>query len=171
MDVRAIFGINVLLSFVSSTIAAAILAWPQLQRMDRNRALVWLTAPHMLLRFVGFSFLVPGVVSPLLPSAFAMPAAYGDMIAGILAIVATVGLTRRAAWAAAAVWLFDVWGAADLLYAFYQGNRVGLDPGTLGAAYFLVTTVVPALLLSHVLGFGVLLRRQAFAREAVSRAI
>jgi hypothetical protein len=39
--------------------------------------------------------LVPGVVSPLLPLGFAIPAAYGDFIAGILAIVATIALVNR----------------------------------------------------------------------------
>jgi hypothetical protein len=39
----------------------------------------------------------------------------------------------------ALVWVFNLWGSADLLCAFYQGNQVGLEPGQLGAAYFIVT--------------------------------
>jgi hypothetical protein len=119
---------------------------PRLQNTDPNRALAFLVAPHMFFRFIGLSFLVPGVVSPLLPARFAIPAAYGDFIAGILAIVATIALVNRTAWATKSVWLFNIWGAADFLFAFYQGGRIGIQPGMLGAAFFIVTVFVPALL-------------------------
>ena len=59
----------------------------------------------------------------------------------------------------ALVWVFNLWGSADLLYAFYQGNQVGLEPGQLGAAYFIVTVLVPLLLITHGLVFRLLLQR------------
>jgi len=124
--------------------------------MNRSESLMTLAAPHMFLRFIGLSFLMPGVVSPLLPRAFAVPSAYGDFVAGILAIIATVALWKRASWAIAAVWVFDIWGAADLLFAFYEGAQVQLNPATLGAAFFIVTTTVPPLLVTHALVFLVL---------------
>jgi hypothetical protein len=161
MDVRAIFGIDVLMSSVSSVVAAMIYVWPQLRRMETERALAVLVTPHLFLRFIGLSFLVPGVVSPLLPTTFAVPAAYGDLIAGILAIVAAIALARRAAAARVAVWLFNVWGAADLMYAGYQGRQVQLAPGGLGAAFFIVTVLVPPLLVTHGLIFGLLVRPKA----------
>ena len=160
MDPRAIFGINVLMSFVSSVVIAKLSVWPWLRTIGRNDALIRLVAPHMFLRFIGLSFIVPGVVSPLLPPAFAIPAAWGDFVAGILAIIATVGLSKRAAWAVASVWLFNVWGAADLLFAFVQGARVQLNPGDLGATYFIVTTIVPPLLVMHALIFLILAKNQ-----------
>jgi len=73
MNPLALFGISILGSFVSSVIAARLLVWPRLQNMEPNRALTFLVAPHMFLRFFGLSFLVPGVVSPLLPAGFAVP--------------------------------------------------------------------------------------------------
>jgi hypothetical protein len=56
--------------------------------------------------------------------------------------------------------LFNIWGAADLLFAFYQGGQVGIQPGMLGAAFFIVTALVPPLLVTHTLIFLVLARRQ-----------
>jgi len=100
----------------------------------------------MFLRFIGLSFLLPGVVSPSLPREWAAPAAYGDLAAGVLAIVATAALAAGAAWAAAAVWAFNIVGTGDLLYAFYKGARIRLEPGTLGAAFYIVTAIVPPLL-------------------------
>src|SRR5229473_5353649 len=160
MDPRAIFGINILMSFVSSVVIAKLYVWPRLRTMNRYDSLIRLVAPHMFLRFIGLSFLVPGVVSSRLPAAFAVPAGYGDFVAGVLAIIATVALSRRAAWAIVIVWLFNIWGAADLLFAFFQGARTQLDPGTLGAAFFIVTAIVPLLLVTHALIFRVLTIRK-----------
>jgi hypothetical protein len=101
---------------------------------------------------------VPGVVSPSLPSAFAAPAAYGDFVAAILAVAATVALSRRASFAISLVWLFSVWGTTDLLFAFYHGLFGELNPSALGAAFFIPTAVVPPLLITHGLIFWLLVR-------------
>ena len=103
---------------------------------------------------------MPGVVAASLPAAFAIPAAYGDLGAGILAIVAAIGLSKRASWAIAAVWIFNVWGAADLLFAIYQGPRLQIEAGDFGAAFFIPTAIVPPLLVTHALIFKLLLRRR-----------
>ena len=122
MDVRAIFGVSALLSFVSSLVIARLYVWPWLRTRGRNQALVPLVAPHMFLRFIGLSFLVPGVVSPALPAAFAVPAAYGDLVAGILAVIATIALAKRLPWAVAAVWLFNIW-VRLICYSLFMRGR------------------------------------------------
>jgi len=161
MDTRTLFGLSALMSLTASCIFAGLYVWPRLRSMDRRDALVPLVAPHMFFRFIGLSFLVPGVVSPSLPQAFAVPAGYGDLIAGVLAIVATISLARRAPWAAAVVWLFNAWGAADLLFAGILGARLQVDPGWFGAAFFIPTAIVPPLLVTHALIFLLLIRRAA----------
>ncbi len=157
MNTLAIFGISVLVGLVSCSMVAKLYVWPRVGNLEQNRALAALVAPHAF-RFMGLSFLVPGVVSPSLPSGFAIPAAYGDFAACVLAIIATVALLQRASWAMAAGWLFNLWGTGDLLFAFYRGQHAGLQPGALGAAFFIVTALVPALLVSHALIFGLLVR-------------
>jgi hypothetical protein len=146
------------MSFVAFGLVTRLYIWPRLRRLERDEALVPLVVPHTF-RFMGLSFLVPGVVSPSLPSAFAAPAAYGDLVAAILAVAATVALARRTSLATLVVWLFNVWGAADLLLALYQGLFGGeLDARMLGAAFFIPTAVVPPLLLMHGLIFWLLVR-------------
>jgi len=145
------------MSLLSAIVLAALFARPSLRNINTEQALIWLVAPHMV-RFIGLSFLVPGVVSGSLPKAWAIPAAYGDFVAGILAIIATAGLARTANWANATVWMFNVWGLADLLFAFYKGARINLEPGALGAGFYIVTALVPALLVSHALIFELLIR-------------
>jgi len=162
MNTRALLGLSALMSFVASIVAANLFVWPRLRIMARNDALIPLVAPHMFLRTIGLGFLVPGVVSPSLPAAFAAPAAYGDLLAGILAVVGTLALAKRASWATALVWVFNVWGAVDLLNAIYRGNfHVKIDPGALGAAFYIPTAVVPPLLVTHSLIFLLLLRPKA----------
>jgi hypothetical protein len=59
----------------------------ELRRRSNADALRPLLTLHAF-RFVGLAFLVPGVVSPDLPAAFANPAAYGDLAAAVLALLA-----------------------------------------------------------------------------------
>jgi len=169
MNVLAVFGAGILMSAISSVVIARLYAWPWLLSKEREQALATLVTPHMFLRFIGLSFLVPGVVSGPLPAGFAVPAAYGDFTAGVLAIIAMTALSARASWAIAAVWVFNVWGAADLLLALFDGPRFGLHPGNLGAAYFIPTVIVPPLLVTHLLIFGLLARGARKSHPAGAR--
>lgn len=159
MNSLPLFGLSVLLSFVGFGIVTGIYIWPRVQKARREEALIALTVPHTF-RFIGLSFLIPGVVSPLLPSGFSFPAAYGDLFAAILAVLAVWSLSARVRFATSMVWVFNVWGTVDLLMAFYQGI-LRIDPGWLGAAYFIPTVLVPPLLVTHGLMFWLLLRKPA----------
>jgi hypothetical protein len=159
MTSGALFGLSVLINFVASGIVAKLYLWPRLRGMRLEEALLLLAVPHMF-RFVGLSFLVPGVVSTSLSPDFARPAAYGDLAAALLAIIAVLALSTRVSWALPAVWIFNLWGTIDLLYAIYQGEiGVRVGPGSLGAAFYIPTVLVPPLLVTHALIFWRLLRR------------
>jgi len=161
MDIRALFGLSILMSFVAFGLVTNLYIWPRLRTLERDDALLPLVVLHTF-RFIGLSFLVPGVVSPSLPLALAGPAAYGDLIAALLALVATLALLRRASFATLLVWLFNLWGTADLLRTYYEGLfGLQLDPGMLGAAFYIPTVLVPALLTTHVLIFRLLIRPRA----------
>ena len=151
------FFVSIAFSFIAWGIVAARYIWPALRRQHRAEALRPLLILHSF-RFIGLAVLVPGVVSAYLPVAFAHAAAYGDMIAAILALLSLLLLPSAAGVAVA--WIFSLWGSADLLNAFYQANHAGLLAGQLGAAFFLPTLLVPLLLITHGLGFRILLERQ-----------
>ncbi|MGH8431621.1 MAG: hypothetical protein ACREUF_14590, partial [Solimonas sp.] len=150
MSQLALYGTGIAFSFIAWGLVTAWYIWPELRRRSRADALRPLLLLHAF-RFVGLAFLVPGVVAPDLPAAFANPAAYGDLIAAILALLALAALPSRLGILLA--WVFNLWGSADLIYAFYQGNQVGLQPSQLGAAYFIVTILVPLLFITHGLVF------------------
>jgi hypothetical protein len=151
------FFVSIAFSMVAWGIVAARYIWPELRLRQRAEALQPLAILHIF-RFIGLAFLVPGVVSPDLPTAFAHSAAYGDIIAAILALLSLLLLPSAAGIAAA--WIFNLWGLADILNAFYQANHAGLLAGQLGATFFLPTVVVPLLLITHGLGFRILLQHQ-----------
>jgi hypothetical protein len=156
MTVVALFGLSVLMSFLAFGIVTRLYIWPRVEAAAREDAIAALAASHMF-RFVGLSFLVPGVVSPNLSSDFAQPAAYGDLGATVLAVLTVLALSARSSWAIPVAWVFNLWGAVDLLNAFYQG-LIGVGPGSLGAAYFIPTVMVPPWLITHALMFWLLLR-------------
>ena len=156
MSSQALFGISVGFSFIAWITLTAHYVWPRLRNELRHEALKPILILHSF-RFIGLAFLIPGVVSPDLPLAFARPAAYGDSVAAVLALLALAALPGRLGFVL--VWVFNLWGSADLLFAFYQGNQSGLAPGQLGAAFFIVTVIVPLLLITHALAFRLLLSK------------
>jgi hypothetical protein len=161
------FFVSIALSFIAWGIVARGYLWPRLHQRPRAEALRPILVLHSF-RFMGLAFLVPGVVSPDLSATFANPVAYGDLLAALLALLTLTLLPRRAGIVAA--WIFNVWGAADLLNAFYQGNSVGLIPGQLGAAYVIPTFIVPLLLMTHWLAFRILLRPQTQSSVTYQRS-
>lgn len=163
MPSQLCFFVSIAFSFIAWGIVAGSV-WPTLRLRQPAEALRPLLILHSF-RFEGLVFLVPGVVSPDLPSAFAHSAAYGDIIAATLAVISLLSLPRKAGIVLA--WAFNIWGTADLLNAFYQANHTGLLPGQLGATYFIPTLLVPLLLITHGLVFRILLQQRRDL-EAVS---
>jgi hypothetical protein len=151
------FFVSIAFSFIVWGIVIARYIWPELRVRQRVEALRPLLILHSF-RFIGLAFLVPGVVSPDLPSAFAHSAAYGDIIAATLALLSLLSLPSGPG--IFITWVFNLWGSADLLNAFYQANHAGLLAGQLGATYFIPTVVVALLLITHGIVFRILLRHQ-----------
>src|SRR5512147_2263901 len=107
MTSQLCFFASIAFSFIAWGMVTARYIWPELrlrQRVDALRALLILHS----FRFIGLAFLVPGVVAAELPSAFAVPAAYGDLIAAVLALLALAAL--RSSFGIALAWVFNLWG-------------------------------------------------------------
>ena len=168
MQTQLAFFVSIAFSLIAWGIVTARYIWPELRLRQRADALRPLLILHSF-RFIGLAFLVPGVVSPDLPPAFAHSAAYGDLVAAILALLALISLPS--ATGVAITWLFNLWGTADLFNAFYQANHAGLMAGQLGATYFIPTFIVPLLLLTHGLGFRILLQHQKLSAAQQSRHV
>jgi hypothetical protein len=161
MPVPLIWGVTVAFGFLAWGVFAAQYIWPAIRERQRADAVRPILVLHGF-RYIGLAVLIPGVVSPQLSATlFARGLAYGDVAAATLALIALAALSTRSA--GPLVWIFNIFGTADLLNAFYQGNRLSLanTPGWLGAAYFIPILGVPLLLITHVLVFRVLMRKPA----------
>ena len=149
MDIQAIFILQFLFSIIVYALIARWFVLPWLSDKALGTALILLILPHVF-RHVGMAFLLPNLNAGPQPDTFALPAAYGDLAAAVLAILAIIAL--RAGWRAkyAAVWVFNIIGTADLINALRQGDALP----NFGVTWFIPTMFVPLLLVSHVLIFA-----------------
>ena len=169
MSPATIFQIHLGLGYVPWLLCFGAYVWPKLKSMDQAEAQRVIATLHSF-RFFGLVFIIPGVVGPNLPAGFATFAAYGDFATGLLAILALLTVRTRLLF-----WLFvvafNVVGAGDIIIDYYHGNQVGLPAlaGELGAAYWIPILYVPALMITHVVAFYLLVRRQ-FGRAPMRAA-
>lgn len=154
---------NIILTFslgMGVIVYGLIAKWyivPVLDKRSRGDAITLLAFIHCF-RYLGLSFLLPGVVAADLSPAFALPTAYGDLLTAILALVSVIGLQNHWRIATSLVWVFNTVGTLDLLNALPQG-LTRIHAGQLGGAYYIPVIIVPALLVSHFLIFRILLKR------------
>jgi len=144
MSLQAIFILQLGLSLLAFGLLAKWVLTPWLANQSQRKALFWLTIPHAF-RHMGMVFLVPGVVAQPLPNYFALPAAYGDLLTGVLALLALILLRIGFKGAIVSVWFFNVVGTVDLLNALRH-----VDVPTL---------YVPLLLVTHFMIFAQLFRK------------
>ena len=148
--------INLFLSTLAFMLIAHWYVIPALNRMTREEALQPLLLLHSF-RHIGLMFLAIGAVKYELPTAFAVPAALGDLTASLLAFLALASI--RLGWSSAIliVWLFNLEGTLDLFNAVFQGIIHNAWDG-MGATFWIPSIIVPALLVTHYIVFLLLLR-------------
>jgi hypothetical protein len=157
MAPQAIFLIDMSLGYLAWGLCVAFYVWPWLKAMDRVAAQRVIATFHSF-RFFGLVFLLPGFVGQHLPQGFAAPAAYGDLAAGLLAILALLTVRIRPLF-----WLlvlaFNVVGLGDLVIDTMNASRLSLPnlAGELGAGYAIPMLYVPALFWTHIVALKLLL--------------
>jgi len=100
-------------------------------------------------------FLAPGAIYSGIPAAFAYPAAFGDLVAAVLALAAIPAVASNARSARFLVWLFNIEGTLDLLNAIVLATAYDAAP-YMGPAYWIPAFWVPALLVTHYITFVIL---------------
>jgi hypothetical protein len=160
-----LFQTQLVLGYVAWLACFRIYMLPKLSSMPGFEAHRAIAALHSF-RIFGLAFIMPGVVGPALPGAFAQFAAYGDLATGLLAISALVTAGVRPLF-----WLFvvafNVVGLGDLLLAYYHAVHAGLPEvaGQLGATYAVPIVYVPLLMITHICAIYWL--RPASARRSI----
>jgi hypothetical protein len=168
MSPATIFQIHLVLGYVPWLLFFGAYVLPRLKSMDRVEAQRAIATLHSF-RFFGLVFIIPGVVGPNLPAGFAVFAAYGDFATGVLAILALLTVRMRPLFSLFVV-AFNLVGAADIIIDYYHGIQVGLPAlaGELGATYAIPIIYVPVLMITHFVGFYLLVRPQPEAARALA---
>jgi hypothetical protein len=149
MPPAVLFQIHLVGGYAAWLLCFAAWGLPWLKAMDRMQAHRVIAALHSF-RVFGLVFVLPGAVGHL-PQGFAVPAAYGDLATGILAMLALATVkVRPLFWLLVAA--FNLVGAADLVIAYADAVRLGLPEvaGELGSAYVIPVLYVPILMITHV---------------------
>ena len=148
--------VNLLFSTLIFWIGARLYLLPRLHELKPRAVLLPILLLHSF-RHLGLMFLAPGGVYAGIPAQFAYPAAFGDLIAALLALAAIPLVAQERSAARAMVWIFNVEGTIDLAIAITLATAYGAAP-FMGPAYWIPAFWVPALLVTHYITFVVLTR-------------
>jgi len=151
-----ILTVNLLLSTLVFWIAARIYVLPRLGTVDRRAVLLPILLLHAM-RHLGLMFLAPGAVYAGMPPQFAYPAAFGDLLAAVLALAAIPAVATNWRGARTLVWIFNVEGSLDLITAIAVAQTYKAA-SFMGPAYWIPAFWVPTLLVTHYIVFVVLLK-------------
>jgi len=151
-----ILTVNLVFSTFVFWVAAKLYVFPTLQELRPKTVLLPILLLHSF-RHLGLMLLAPGATYAGLPMQFAYPAAFGDLLAALLALGAIPAVAMNWKHARFLVWLFTVEGTVDLATAIILATISGASV-FMGAAYWIPAFWVPALLVTHYITFVVLVR-------------
>jgi hypothetical protein len=151
-----ILAVNLVLSTLVFWMAAQIYLLPRLGELAPQTVLTPILLLHGL-RHLGLMFLASGAVYAGMPEQFARPAAYGDLLAAVLAVAALLALARNLRVAGLLVWIFNIEGTIDLVSAISLATIYDAA-NYMGPAYWIPSFWVPALIVTHIITFLVLVR-------------
>ena len=141
-------------------LAARLYLLPLIPRLRPRQILVPILLLHST-RHLGMMFLTRGATYPGLPPEFAYPAAFGDLITAIIALIAIPFVLRGSVFARPIVWIFNVFGTVDLLVAITTATIYNATV-EMGPAYWIPAFWVPLLLVTHYVTFILLRRGRSF---------
>jgi hypothetical protein len=160
MPTGLLFQLHLVLGYVAWLLCFNVYILPKLKAKTRFEAHRMIATLHSF-RFIGLAFIIPGLVGPNLPVAFAKYGAYGDLATSLLAMLALLFASKRRIFWALIV-AFNIVGVADFLGDYYLAiaQGVGAEAGQLATTYFIPVVFVPLAMITHVLSFYWLLRPQ-----------
>jgi hypothetical protein len=158
-----ILTVNLLFSTLVFWVAAKLYLLPRLHELKPRAVLLPILLLHSF-RHLGLMFLAQGATYAGIPRQFAFPAAFGDLLAALLALAAIPAVARNMRSARLMLWIFNIEGTLDLVVAITLATFYGAS-AFMGPAYWIPAFWVPALLVTHYIVFVVL---RKYYRQEVS---
>jgi hypothetical protein len=163
MDTFVVFNLQFTLAFVLLGLATRWYVMPRLRALPLHQALAIALFPGAT-RFMGLMFLV-SAVTPGMPAAFGVPAAYGDTLSALVALAALLANRAGSPAGRPLAWLYVAVGGADLAYGLFLGFQHALWDH-LGGAWTYIIVAFPAVVLGLVVTTTLLVRPQPQAAAA-----
>jgi hypothetical protein len=149
-----ILTVNLLFSTLVFWVAAKIYLMPRLHVLKPQTVLLPILLLHSF-RHLGLMFLAPGATYAGIPPQFAYPAAFGDLLAAILALVSIPLVAKNLRSGRILVWICNVMGSLDLLAATALAT-IYRASAYMGPSYWIPAFWVPARLVTHYVTFIIL---------------
>lgn len=129
---------------------------PRIEKLTIDDQIAILLVPHFF-RFIGLAFLIHGVTTDVLDPRFSIPAAFGDVMSAVLALVTFYSIKLQFKNRLMIALVFNCVGFFDFINALTRG-LLFVEPKSMGATYFLPMVVVPMMMMSHILIFRILIK-------------
>lgn len=149
-----VLTINLLFSTLIFWIIYRIYLLPKFHKLKPKTVLVPILLLHSF-RHLGLMLLDPGATYTGIPPEFAWPAALGDFLTAILALIAIPFVLKGAKGGKLIVWVFNIIGSVDLIAAITLATIFDASV-YMGPAYWIPAFWVPALLVTHYITFVIL---------------
>ena len=101
-------------------------------------------------RYLGLGLIVDGQIAPRVPREALLIMAYGDFAAAVAALLAAIAIATKSKIGSLMVLLFSVIGIADLIAVGPIAYKAGVFTADIGTMWFILVTLAPALLLTHI---------------------
>lgn len=163
VDNATIFWIQILSSAFVFTLIAVWYAWPALTKIPRNSALTLLLFVHVM-RYSGLTTLVAGMIDPKLPRDFLSNAAYGDVLAAVLALSSIFALRSNTRAAIPLVWIFSAWGFFDMLNGLKSTFQLNVTSFDLRTFWYVYVFYAPLLVVTHVMIVLILVKSKSWKK-------
>jgi hypothetical protein len=145
---------NLVFSTLVFWVAARLYLLPRLHMLTPQAVLLPILLLHAF-RHLGLMFLAPGATYAGIPPPFAYPAAFGDLLAAMLALASILAVAKNLSSGRLLVWVFNLEGSLDLAAAIALATVYGAA-AYMGPAYWIPAFWVPALLVTHYITFVIL---------------
>lgn len=158
MDPLIVLGVQCTFSMLTFFLIFKWYVVPHLTKQTKHAVLAVLLLINVF-RYLPLSLFMPGQVSADLPIYLKQLIAHGDLLSGVLALVAVLLLKSRSKLAEPAIWLFSIVSIMDMLIVLTMAIKEKVYLLPLGANYFTVSVYVPLLIVLQVLILKMLIQR------------
>ncbi|MCU4186701.1 hypothetical protein K6U06_20220 [Acidiferrimicrobium sp. IK] len=166
MNSDAIFWLQIGVSVGVVSLITLWYVWPPLTKLSLQAALVPLLFVQVF-RYVGMTLLVKGMIDPRLSHNLLRDGAYGDLLAGALALAAIFALRYNWSFAIPLAWVANTWGSLDVVNVLRGVVSSNVPSYHLASIWYIYTFYAPLVVVSAVMIFVVLFKSRSWNKAPV----